>query len=176
MLARVLSLACLLALTGCSSAPDGAAATAAPLPIALQAGDRVTIEYRGGGAPLALCNSVAAAWQPAEAVKIASDDDLYRLLQAWHALAFFDVAREQAPSDARAVLSLRVNDRTWVRARLHHGPAAEAVQFNDCLEVFRYVYDNTLAFRTATDVRRTDLEAEGRRLDQESAFRGRGKQ
>jgi hypothetical protein len=155
--AALAALAC-----ACSSAPE-----VTPLP----PGERVAMSYRDENTVMSLRNAAANEAQGHRgsqdpSLKIASDDDVAKLLEALTRLGFFDTATSVAPPQGKARLVVERNGRTFVRARLPLAQTTpeEIEQFHLCVDVFRHVYDQTAAYRPDPNVRPEDFVQESERL------------
>jgi hypothetical protein len=142
-----------------------------------RAGARIEAIYESGGAVLHLrgasCESAEQAYSSGRApnLKIARDEDMQRLLAALEECGFFASATVGKEPGATAALIVTVDGERKVMSRL---PTTEATmernrQFNNCVQAYRYVYDNTVSFHSAANVKIDDLREQNERVQREAS-------
>lgn len=109
-------------------------------------------------------------------LKIAPNDDVARLLAGWRALGFFEAAQPVALDQAQATLTVRLNGQVSVLSRL---PVAmsnvdDVTRFNNCVDVFRHVYDGVQSYHTNARIQADDFERQNMELLQNAHNHGRG--
>ncbi len=166
-------------LAGCASTSDAEST--------IQPGDRIEVEYRDGGAVLALRNE---SFQSPDEVyskgdsaylKVATDENINKLILGWTELSFFEVASPTPYPQAKATLSIKMNGETYVRSRLplEMSSIEDLTQFNNCLTVFRAIYDNTRSYHSAAAISGEELQRQNEKIQEnakEALSRPRGGQ
>lgn len=139
-------------------------------------GDCVEAFYEGHGTILGLRNATSL---PAAEVyssgnrpnlKIARDEDMARLIAAFREAGFFASANGQPAPQAVATLTVIIDGDRSVLGLLPLSAAAVDNNrlFNDCLQNYRYVYDNTGSFHAGTNVNPRELSEQNERVRREA--------
>jgi len=137
--------------------------------------ERVEAFYEGDGTVLGLRNASSLAPEYAynsgrtPNLKVARDEDMARLIAAFRQAGYFAAANPGPAAGAHASLTLVVDGARSVLSRLPLSAATIENNrlFNDCLQSYRYVYDNTVSFHTGSNVGIDELSRQNEKVRRE---------
>jgi hypothetical protein len=103
-------------------------------------------------------------------LKIARAEDMQRLVAALDECGFFANASAARDPGSTAALTVTIDGHSRVMSRLP--TTASTVErnqrFNNCVQAYRYVYDNTVSFHSGSSVRIEDLREQNERVQREA--------
>lgn len=147
----------------------------APAPL-VRSDARIEAVYENGGTVLHLRGAQGESAEQtyssgsAPNLKIARTEDMQRLLAALDECGFFVNAAATKEPGATAALTVTVDGQRKIMSRLPTTPATleRNRQFNNCVQAYRYVYDNTVSFHSGSSVKIEDLSEQNERVQREA--------